>query len=59
MRDPKRFRKEHEDDLESPLNLSEDVERGAVDAGESSEEALADDRLVHPYITGRHGVEQP
>jgi hypothetical protein len=60
MNDPKRFRKEQEDDVQSSLNVSEDIERGVVDAGESSsEEALGNDRLVHPYITNRHGNEEP
>ena len=58
MTEPKRLRKLHDDDLEAPLNLSDDVERGAVDAGESSEEALADERLIHPYITSRHDAEE-
>jgi len=58
MHDPNnRHRKNHEDELEAPLNASDDVERGAVDAGESSEEAQADGRLIHPYIS--HDTEQP
>ena len=58
MRDPnKRHRKTHEDELEAPLNASDDIERGTVDAGETSEEAQADERLIHPYIS--HDIEQP